>query len=63
MDRTRNLADGAKLILPVCIDDTPEADVLVPEQFRSLHMVRVPGGDPSPEFLQRLQGLFGRSLP
>ena len=63
VDRTRNLADGAKLILPVCIDDTPEADVLVPEQFRALHMVRVPGGDPSPEFLQRLQGLFSRSLP
>ena len=63
VDRTRNLADGAKLILPVCIDDTPEADVLVPEQFRSLHMVRLPGGDPSPEFLQRLQGLFSRSQP
>ncbi|MFL6592593.1 MAG: toll/interleukin-1 receptor domain-containing protein [Luteimonas sp.] len=60
VDRTRNLADGAKLILPVCIDDTPDADVLVPEQFRALHMVRVPDGDPSAEFLQRLQGLFTR---
>ena len=58
VDRTRNLADGAKFLLPVCIDDTPEADALVPEQFKSLHIVRMPGGEPSPEFLQRLQGLF-----
>jgi hypothetical protein len=58
VDRTRNLADGAKFLLPVCIDDTPEADALVPEQFKSLHIVRMPGGEPSPEFLQRLQGFF-----
>jgi TIR domain-containing protein/SIR2-like protein len=63
VDRTRNLADGAKFILPVCIDDTPEADALVPEQFKSLHIVRMPGGEPAPEFLQRLQGLFGGTRP
>jgi len=30
----------------------------VPEKFRSLHMTRVPGGEPTPEFLRRLQELF-----
>jgi hypothetical protein len=63
VDRTRNLADGAKFILPVCIDDTPEADALVPEQFKALHIVRMPGGEPPPEFLQRLHALFGGSAP
>ena len=63
VDRTRNLADGAKFILPVCIDDTPEAEALVPEQFKSLHIVRMPDGEPAPEFLQRLQGLFNGSRP
>lgn len=59
VDRTRNLADGAKFILPVCIDDTPESEALVPEQFKALHITRMPGGEPAADFLQRLQGLFG----
>jgi hypothetical protein len=58
VDRTRNLADGAKFILPVCIDDTLESEALVPEQFKALHMVRMAGGDPPPEFLRRLHELF-----
>ena len=61
VDRTRNLADGAKFLLPVCIDDTPEAEAVVPEQFKALHIVRIPGGEPSPEFLRRLQDLFSGS--
>jgi hypothetical protein len=43
----------------VCIDDTPESEALVPEQFKALHITRIPGGEPAAEFLQRLQGLFG----
>ena len=34
VDRSRNIAEGAVFILPVCIDDTPEADALVPEKFK-----------------------------
>jgi hypothetical protein len=63
VDRTRNLADGAKFILPVCIDDTPESEALVPEQFKSLHIVRMPDGEPAPEFLQRIQRLFSGGRP
>ena len=63
VDRTRNLADGAKFIVPACIDDTPESEALVPEQFKALHIVRMPGGEPTPEFLHRLQGLFHGSAP
>ncbi|MCM2310475.1 MAG: TIR domain-containing protein [Steroidobacteraceae bacterium] len=57
VDRSRNIAEGAVFILPACIDDTPEAEALVPEKFRSLHMTRLPGGEPTPEFLRRLQEL------
>ena len=57
VDRSLNIADGAVFILPVCIDDTPEAAALVPEKFRALHMSRLPGGEPTPEFLRRLQEL------
>jgi hypothetical protein len=57
VDRSLNIADGAVFILPVCIDDTPEAGALVPERFRALHLSRLPGGEPTPEFLRRLQEL------
>jgi hypothetical protein len=63
VDRARNIAEGAVFILPVCVDDTPEASALVPEKFQALHMTRVPGGDPPPEFLARLKDLMsGRRL-
>ncbi len=58
VDRARSIADGAVFVLPVCIDDTPEAQALVPEVFKALHIVRMPDGEPPPEFLRRLQDLF-----
>jgi len=57
VDRSLNIAEGAVFILPVCIDDTPEAAALVPDRFRSLHMSRLPDGEPTPDFLRRLQEL------
>jgi hypothetical protein len=57
VDRSRNIAEGAVFILPVTIDDTPEAEALVPEKFRALHISRLPAGEPPPEFLRRLQEL------
>ena len=59
VDRSRNIAEGAVFILPVCIDDTAEADALVPEKFKALHMTRAPGGDPPADFLRRLAELAG----
>jgi hypothetical protein len=57
VDRTRNMAEGAVFILPVCIDDTTEAAALVPERFKAVHFTRLPGGEVSPEFASRLQEL------
>jgi hypothetical protein len=58
VDRARNIAEGAVFILPVCVDDTREADAIVPEKFKSVHITRLPDGEPSPEFIRRLQELF-----
>ena len=38
VDRARNMAGGALFILPVCIDGTPEAAALVPDQFKAVHI-------------------------
>lgn len=59
VDRMRNMAGGAVFILPVCIDATPEATALVPDQFKAVHMLQLAGGEPTPEFLRRLRELLG----
>jgi TIR domain/SIR2-like domain len=56
-DRARNMADAALFVLPVCIDETPRAEVLVPENFRSLHLARLHGGEVTAEFAARLREL------
>jgi len=58
IDRARNIADGALFILPVCIDDTSEGDAHVPEKFKAVHFTRLPGGEPSPAFVARMQDLL-----
>jgi len=63
VDRARNIAEGGVFMLPVCIDDTPEAAALVPEQFKAVHIVRVPDGEPPQEFLRRLRELSGGRQP
>jgi hypothetical protein len=63
VDRMRNMAGGAVFILPVCIDDTAEAAALVPDQFKTVHMVRLAGGEPTPGFQQRLKQLFSGRNP
>jgi hypothetical protein len=58
VDRSLSIAEGGVFILPVCIDETPEAAALVPDKFRALHITRMPDGEPTPEFLRRLKDLF-----
>ena len=63
VDRARNIAEGAVFIVPVCIDDTSEAEALVPEKFKAVHVTRVPAGEPGPDFLRRLHELAGGRRP
>jgi hypothetical protein len=59
VDRTQGMAAGARFILPVCIDDTPEKGALVPEEFLRAHWTRLPGGNVTPEVASKLQELLG----
>jgi len=58
LDRTRNMADEAIFILPVCIDATDPRAARVPDKFKALHIMQLPGGEPPPEFVQRVAGLL-----
>ncbi len=52
-ERARGIASGVAFILPVVIDDTKEPAALVPDRFRVVQWTRLPGGNVSPEVLQR----------
>jgi hypothetical protein len=58
IDRTRNMAEGAIFILPVCIDDTNAAIARVPDKFRALHITAATDGEPLAGFVQRLKELL-----
>jgi len=55
IDRSRNIAEGALFILPVCIDDTSATHAHVPDKFKALHITQLPGGEVTPEFVRHLQ--------
>ena len=59
VDRTQGMAEGARFILPVCIDGTPEAGAVVPEAFLRAHWTRLPGGVVTPDVAARLKELLG----
>ncbi len=63
VDRTEGMAAGARFILPVCIDDTPEKGAIVPEQFLKTHWTRLPGGVVTPEVAVKLRELVGSKSP
>ncbi len=58
IDRTRNMADEAIFVLPVCIDATDPRGARVPDKFKAVHITQLPSGEPSPEFVQRLKELL-----
>jgi hypothetical protein len=61
LDRTRNMADEAIFILPVCIDATDPRSARVPDKFKALHITQLPGGEPAPEFVRRVNNLLSAS--
>ncbi len=63
VDRTEGMLAGARFILPVCIDDTPEKGAHVPEQFLKTHWTRLPGGVVTPEVAVKLRELVGSKSP
>ncbi|MSU23702.1 MAG: TIR domain-containing protein [Opitutus sp.] len=59
--RTHAMADGTPFVLPVVIDATKDADALVPDEFRAVQWTRLPGGETSGAFGERVKTLLGWS--
>lgn len=56
VERTLDMADDHTFLLPVAIDATAEGGARVPEKFRAVQWLRLPGGQPS----AALEALCGR---
>ncbi|HVS54170.1 MAG TPA: toll/interleukin-1 receptor domain-containing protein [Opitutaceae bacterium] len=63
--RSHAFADGTPFLLPVVIDDTRDAEALVPEEFRAVQWTRLPGGEASATFCARVKALLesGTGVP
>ncbi|MDQ5980509.1 MAG: hypothetical protein QG602_3486, partial [Verrucomicrobiota bacterium] len=59
-DRRTDLIGKSKaFLLPVCIDETRDADADVPDSFLTVQWTRLPGGDATPAFCARVKKLLG----
>lgn len=58
VDRTLDMAENRAFIVPVLVDDTRESDANVPEQFLKAHCTRLPGGEPTPQFVEQVKRLL-----
>jgi hypothetical protein len=57
--RTHLMARGRPFLLPVVIDDTRDADAHVPDSFTEVQWTRLPGGETSAAFCERVKQLLG----
>jgi TolB-like protein len=58
VERTLDMAHGTPFIVPVVVDDTPEASAIVPEQFMRVQWSRLPQGVPDEKFVGQLKRLL-----
>ena len=57
-ERSQLMAGEAAFLLPVVIDDTPQATARVPDRFREVQWTRLPGGSTPPDFVARIARLL-----
>jgi TolB-like protein/Flp pilus assembly protein TadD len=58
VDRTADMAEDVAFLLPVVIDSTPDATARVPDRFREVQWSRLPDGQATPGFIDRVQRLL-----
>ena len=58
VERTHDMAAGVPFLVPVAIDDTAESRALVPAEFLRVQWTRLPGGLPTPQFIEQIKHLL-----
>lgn len=60
IDRSHLMAQDHHFLIPVVIDQTDEADGRVPDRFREVQWTRLPDGNATPAFVDRMRRLLGQ---
>jgi TolB-like protein len=60
--RSHMMARSRVFVVPVCLDATTEIAADVPESFRRVQWTRLPGGETSPAFVERIRRLLSPEL-
>lgn len=63
VDRTHDMADHIAFLVPVVIDETPDATAFVPEKFREVQWTRLRSADAAAAFAGRVVTLLGGVTP
>jgi len=63
VDRSHLMAPDKTFLLPVVIDNTPQADERIPDRFRELQWSRVPDGRVPPALVERVHRLLSPAEP
>ena len=58
VERAGDIAEDVAFLLPVVIDSTPDATARVPDRFREVQWSRLPDGQTSPAFIERVSRLL-----
>jgi TolB-like protein len=58
VERSGDMAEDVAFLIPVVVDNTPDAIARVPDRFRHVQWSRLPGGQTSPAFVERVQRLL-----
>jgi tetratricopeptide (TPR) repeat protein/TolB-like protein len=58
IDRSHLMATDRAFLVPVVVDDTAESDDRIPERFREVQWIRVPEGEASAAFVERIARLL-----
>src|SRR6202167_2828465 len=59
VERMRDMAEHKAFLVPVVIDGTGEREAAVPERFRHVQWIRLPGGVATSAFVSRIATLAG----
>jgi TolB-like protein/tetratricopeptide (TPR) repeat protein len=64
IDRTHTMSERVAFLVPVVIDDTSDSRADVPDRFRTVQWIRLPGGETPPALVERIQRLLsGATAP
>jgi len=61
VDRTDDMASEVAFLVPVVIDDTPNASAHVPDRFRHVQWTRLPAGETPARFTEQMKRLLSPS--